>query len=229
VTAVSNLALLCRRHHMDLHAGRWTVTITNGAVDLTRPTWADPPPLHPNPPDAPSRSTIHTAATPPPARLDPWGEEPEESGQTARSAPGSSGVVGSARLDPWGEEAGGSARSAARSSAASPSPARLDPWGEESDEPGQTARSSPRWADDAIRQDAARLAVRGTTGTSESEVGSSSPGGSVASGPAARLGPSDETAIPDASPARATVLPDKLDDSPPPQAMRSADVSSAIS
>ncbi|TCC45820.1 DUF222 domain-containing protein [Kribbella capetownensis] len=43
-TAVSNLALLCRRHHIDLHAGDWSITITNGVVHVSRPTWADPPP-----------------------------------------------------------------------------------------------------------------------------------------------------------------------------------------
>src|SRR4051794_27245829 len=42
-TKVSNLALLCRRHHVDLHAGDWTITITNGTVHVARPTWADPP------------------------------------------------------------------------------------------------------------------------------------------------------------------------------------------
>ncbi|MFG1627344.1 DUF222 domain-containing protein [Kribbella sp. NPDC049227] len=44
-TAVSNLVLLCRRHHIDLHAGDWTVTITDGVVHVSRPTWADPPPI----------------------------------------------------------------------------------------------------------------------------------------------------------------------------------------
>ncbi|MEU4295220.1 DUF222 domain-containing protein, partial [Kribbella sp. NPDC026596] len=43
-TAIHNLALLCRRHHTDLHNGHWTITITNGVVHVTRPTWADPPP-----------------------------------------------------------------------------------------------------------------------------------------------------------------------------------------
>jgi 5-methylcytosine-specific restriction protein A len=49
VTAVSNLALLCRRHHVALHHGHWTITISNGVVDVGRPTWADPPPHHPPP------------------------------------------------------------------------------------------------------------------------------------------------------------------------------------
>ncbi|MFG1906560.1 DUF222 domain-containing protein [Kribbella sp. NPDC048928] len=43
-TKLNNLALLCRRHHADLHNGHWTITITNGTVHVTRPHWADPPP-----------------------------------------------------------------------------------------------------------------------------------------------------------------------------------------
>ncbi len=43
-TKIENLALVCRRHHTDLHHGHWTITITNGKVHVARPTWADPPP-----------------------------------------------------------------------------------------------------------------------------------------------------------------------------------------
>jgi len=45
-TKVSNLALLCRRHHTDLHNGHWHVTITHGVVHVTRPSWAEP--AHPH-------------------------------------------------------------------------------------------------------------------------------------------------------------------------------------
>jgi hypothetical protein len=47
-TKISNLVLLCRRHHTDLHHGHWTITITDGQVHVDRPTWADPP-RQPNP------------------------------------------------------------------------------------------------------------------------------------------------------------------------------------
>ncbi|GAA1614836.1 HNH endonuclease [Kribbella karoonensis] len=41
-TSVENLALLCRRHHVDLHNNRWTITITNGKPHVARPAWATP-------------------------------------------------------------------------------------------------------------------------------------------------------------------------------------------
>ncbi|MET7281960.1 DUF222 domain-containing protein [Kribbella sp. NPDC005582] len=43
-TSLNNLALLCALHHRAVHAGQWTITITDGIVHVTRPTWADPPP-----------------------------------------------------------------------------------------------------------------------------------------------------------------------------------------
>ncbi|WP_130442333.1 HNH endonuclease signature motif containing protein [Kribbella rubisoli] len=48
-TAIHNLVLLCRAHHRALHDGHWVITITNGHVQVSRPTWADPPP-QPTPP-----------------------------------------------------------------------------------------------------------------------------------------------------------------------------------
>ncbi|MET9316354.1 HNH endonuclease, partial [Kribbella sp. NPDC003505] len=43
-TKVDNLALLCRRHHTDLHRGRWHLTILDGIVRVARPSWAEPSP-----------------------------------------------------------------------------------------------------------------------------------------------------------------------------------------
>lgn len=65
-TRVSNLVLLCKRHHLDLHAGHWHIEITNDVVHVTRPTWATPPPI----PQARYRPATHStpthAANPPP-------------------------------------------------------------------------------------------------------------------------------------------------------------------
>jgi hypothetical protein len=66
VTAIQNLVLLCRRHHVALHAGHWTITITDGEVHVTRPTWADPPPLHPTrPPIRAVRPSAASGSSPP--------------------------------------------------------------------------------------------------------------------------------------------------------------------
>ncbi|MGW5194750.1 DUF222 domain-containing protein, partial [Kribbella sp. NPDC004138] len=68
-TKVSNLALLCRRHHVDLHKGRWQIRIANGIVHVTRPTWATAPPAaaaarRSGPPDAQPLSTAPPDAQP---------------------------------------------------------------------------------------------------------------------------------------------------------------------
>jgi hypothetical protein len=41
-TDVDNLALLCPRHHADVHAGIWTVEMRDGLPWARPPTWADP-------------------------------------------------------------------------------------------------------------------------------------------------------------------------------------------
>ncbi|MFF0338636.1 DUF222 domain-containing protein [Kribbella sp. NPDC004875] len=74
VTAVSNLVLLCRRHHADLHAGHWHITITDDTVHVTRPTWADPPPpRHHNPP----RRAPQPSEQPTPKPRDPKPRDPK--------------------------------------------------------------------------------------------------------------------------------------------------------
>ncbi|TCO22268.1 HNH endonuclease [Kribbella steppae] len=47
-TSVSNLVLLCKRHHIDLHTGHWHIQIINDVVHVTRPGWATPDPIPPN-------------------------------------------------------------------------------------------------------------------------------------------------------------------------------------
>ncbi|WP_165547231.1 HNH endonuclease signature motif containing protein [Kribbella sindirgiensis] len=43
-TSLDNLALLCKRDHINVHQGRLTITLTNGHPTVTRPTWSDPDP-----------------------------------------------------------------------------------------------------------------------------------------------------------------------------------------
>ncbi|MEV5964234.1 HNH endonuclease signature motif containing protein [Kribbella sp. NPDC051952] len=96
-TAINNLALLCRRHHTALHAGHWTITITNGKVHVTRPTWADPPthpkqpaphPAPPTPPQPPlSQASPPRPRSPQPARAQ---ASPPGPGEPQPSSPQSS-------------------------------------------------------------------------------------------------------------------------------------------
>ena len=60
-TSLNNLALFCGGHHHAIHKGHYTVTITNGTVHVTRPTWADPTP----PPRRIRLNTIPGSATSP--------------------------------------------------------------------------------------------------------------------------------------------------------------------
>ncbi|HET6295046.1 MAG TPA: DUF222 domain-containing protein [Kribbella sp.] len=93
-TKLCNLVLLCKRHHIALHAGRWTITLTDGIVDVQRPSWADPDPTtriryRPPPPDTPTGFTGDcpgSTTAPDAAAFDPWGDAP-----AATPAVGSSG------------------------------------------------------------------------------------------------------------------------------------------
>jgi hypothetical protein len=74
-TSITNLALLCAAHHRAVHAGHWSVTITAGVVQITRPDWTIPtpgrltlPPLadipKPSPDAAPTSAPWDTSSTP---------------------------------------------------------------------------------------------------------------------------------------------------------------------
>ncbi|MFC9692038.1 DUF222 domain-containing protein [Kribbella sp. NPDC056951] len=43
-TSLQNLALLCAFHHRAVHDGQWALSITAAGVQVSRPSWADPPP-----------------------------------------------------------------------------------------------------------------------------------------------------------------------------------------
>ncbi|MET9316974.1 DUF222 domain-containing protein [Kribbella sp. NPDC003505] len=80
-TKVSNLALLCRRHHTDLHRGRWHLTILDGIVRVARPSWAEPAPT-----PATARRTAPPRARPPGSGPDPRESEPTQPTQPAEPA-----------------------------------------------------------------------------------------------------------------------------------------------
>ena len=144
-TKVTNLVLLCKRCHIDLHNGHWTIQIIDGIVHVARPAWGtpDPAPPHrhrqlPTPPTgsapaAPGSATrAWTRDTDPPwitpaeaARLNPWGEPPAA---PTTPTPGDDRDK-AARPDPWGEPP---------AAPTTPTPPRkaedeaahLDPWGD---------------------------------------------------------------------------------------------------
>ncbi|GAA1509480.1 hypothetical protein GCM10009741_02990 [Kribbella lupini] len=43
-TSLTNLALLCKRHHIDVHQGHWTLTTHTGRPTTTLPPWTTPAP-----------------------------------------------------------------------------------------------------------------------------------------------------------------------------------------
>jgi hypothetical protein len=53
-TIITNLVLLCPRHHTEIHAGDWNVAIRGGVPWFTPPRWLDPD-------QAPIRNTVHDA------------------------------------------------------------------------------------------------------------------------------------------------------------------------
>ncbi|MEV0793203.1 DUF222 domain-containing protein [Kribbella sp. NPDC050459] len=72
-TKVDNLALLCRRHHVDLHRGRWHITILDGIVHVARPSWAEAGPT-----PAAARRTAPPRARPPDSATSSPQSEPTE-------------------------------------------------------------------------------------------------------------------------------------------------------
>ncbi|TWD75153.1 HNH endonuclease [Kribbella amoyensis] len=46
-TNLTNLALLCKAHHIAVHQGHYTITVTNGRPTVTTPPWTTPTPDNP--------------------------------------------------------------------------------------------------------------------------------------------------------------------------------------
>ncbi|MGY4768245.1 DUF222 domain-containing protein [Kribbella sp. CWNU-51] len=171
-TNITNLVLLCKRCHRDLHAGHWTIQITNGIVDVARPAWATPDPVPrdryrpptttPHPPQATpttSATTGHAPTTDPTRRApttDPaTGRAPTTSTTTGRPlttdsatghAPTTSTTTG--RAPTTGAAAGGPVTRAWPRDTDPPwitpdDTARLNPWGDTPDERPTRAKQRP--------------------------------------------------------------------------------------
>ncbi|WP_199236752.1 HNH endonuclease signature motif containing protein [Kribbella antiqua] len=174
VTAVSNLVLLCRRHHVDLHHGHWTIQIIDGLVHVARPTWADPQPRH-----KPKPGT-YQHRLPTPARRsnpDPLLEtgRPSPRAETSRAGDVTMKATTSVAAAQGASTRDSAARSIREAVELSLRTAvHIDPWGEptdprDSEQPSRnTKESRSRWhADDEALQEAARFAVWGDTSPSD--------------------------------------------------------------
>ncbi|TDW60512.1 5-methylcytosine-specific restriction protein A [Kribbella pratensis] len=118
-TAITNLALLCKRHHLDLHSGHWHIQILNGTVQVTRPTWADPTPIPPSKYKPPIADIVHqppappfnpwgggepvTPTTRPSDLLNPLGDDEPATRPTSPTRPTSAIVAEPIPLDPWND------------------------------------------------------------------------------------------------------------------------------
>jgi hypothetical protein len=111
-TALPNLVLLCRAHHIQIHHGHWTITITAGHVHVTRPTWAEPPPTRlkrRRPPGTPDIRRASGAPGSPGAAGDDGPPGDEGPPRPAPAWPYTSDIPWitpeeTARLNPWGDE-----------------------------------------------------------------------------------------------------------------------------
>lgn len=92
-TKITNLVLLCKRCHRDLHSGHWNIRIVNDTVEVARPTWATPERIprgrYRPPPTSPPPNRPTTAA---PGRA--WPRDSDPPWITAEEA---------ARLNAWGD------------------------------------------------------------------------------------------------------------------------------
>jgi len=148
-TKITNLALLCKRCHIDLHDGHWDIQIIDGVVQVTRPTWADPGPVprgryRPPGTSEPGQATtggsvrawprdtdptwLTTTDDAAAVRLDPWGDHPDTQPVHVRvhaHAHRRSAGVGS---DPWGDGDNPPATTGHRSTPSADSKAGFEPW-----------------------------------------------------------------------------------------------------
>jgi hypothetical protein len=128
-TAIWNLVLLCRAHHIQIHHGHWNITITAGRVNVTRPTWAEPPPARLN-----RKRPARTFDTPAPATGNEQPPGDEGPPRPAPAWPYTSDIPWitpeeTARLNPWGDEPLGA--TTARASSSTATAASASPWGDD--------------------------------------------------------------------------------------------------
>ncbi|MFC5265269.1 DUF222 domain-containing protein [Kribbella qitaiheensis] len=147
-TALTNLVLLCRRHHIDTHHGHWHITLHHGTVTVARPAWADP-----NPTRTRYRRPIHSLASSTPASSSYGGRGllPSHARNSAHQPPPTTAATGAvAQFDPWGDTdppcsgtgtntptPGDLARTATDGTAVG-----FDPWGDHDPQDMETANAT---------------------------------------------------------------------------------------
>ncbi|MGW5195687.1 DUF222 domain-containing protein [Kribbella sp. NPDC004138] len=159
-TKVDNLALLCRRHHTDLHRGRWHLTILDGIVRVARPSWAEP---------APTPATARRTA--PPHAQPRRTASPDA--RARRTAPLDADAPRTALPDAHPRRTALSDAQAGRAASLDAGPRRTEPPGDgraglavapdaEAAGSGESIPDRSRWrADEAVLQQAAAFAATG--------------------------------------------------------------------
>ncbi|WP_405067552.1 HNH endonuclease [Kribbella sp. NBC_01510] len=153
-TKITNLVLLCKRCHRDLHAGHWTIQITNGIVEVARPAWATPNPVPRDryrPPTTTPNTTKPTPRSSTRGAADATTPGVTTPGAPARAWPRDTDPPwitpdDTARLNPWGDTPDHRAPDTHdqqkhqnhQGPTSEPGPPRpptstFDPWGEDSD------------------------------------------------------------------------------------------------
>ncbi|MFD3402328.1 DUF222 domain-containing protein [Kribbella sp. NPDC058693] len=153
-TNIENLALLCRRHHTDLHNGHWTITITAGVVNVSRPAWADPPPnaarpgfpsdaIRPGSRSGPAHAPSDPLAPALPHSTSSWPERPERNATTTPPEPTTTASVREATYRAiWGEDPTPQTEPPTSGRITSSCDQRFDPWAETPTAPTGSPRSS---------------------------------------------------------------------------------------
>ncbi|MFB6723866.1 DUF222 domain-containing protein [Kribbella sp. NPDC056345] len=123
-TSLQNLALLCAAHHRAVHNGQWAISITTQGVQVTRPSWASPPPE----PDRAALTALIGWVTPAPSASD---SSSSMASADATNAGASASSAGSANADYWGASTAGVGVSLSDSSTATAdaSSANANCWG----------------------------------------------------------------------------------------------------
>ncbi len=129
-TSLHNLALLCAAHHRAVHNGQWAITITAAGVQVTRPSWADPPPV----PDRAALAALIGWVTPAPSTTTASANGDSPSNASASANPGDSSAgsahTGNATTDYWGESTTSTSPHDSSAGSTHTGNATTDYWGE---------------------------------------------------------------------------------------------------